>query len=243
MILLDLTLSTAEQNLALDEALLAECDRAGDDAHRARDAEALRFWESPTYFVVLGVAGQHAVEADVDACARDGIPVLRRISGGGTVVQGPGCLSYSLVLSLEDRPEIREIKRSYAHILDRVRRALELTGTAVLGTSDIALEDQKISGNAQKRTRRALLHHGTVLHGFDVERMARWLRPPVRQPEYRRRRPHDRFVRNVPLSVEEIKARMAKEWNAVPPGISWRAPPLDALIEEKYGNDAWNRRF
>src|SRR5688572_23295776 len=100
--LLDLTLPTPEENLALDEALLLalEQDLAGG-AGPPPPLETLRFWESPVPFVVLGVSGRLREEVDREACARAGVPVLRRASGGGTVIQGPGCLNFSLALSLE----------------------------------------------------------------------------------------------------------------------------------------------
>ena len=82
MRLLELTLPSPAENLALDEALLLEHDGVA--------VECLRFWESPVHFVALGVSGKMQADVDVDACARDGVPILRRASGGGTVLQGPG---------------------------------------------------------------------------------------------------------------------------------------------------------
>src|SRR5437667_5341974 len=87
---LDLTLPTAAENLALDEALLLE-------AEAGRGGEVLRLWEWSRYAVVLG-AGCRLAEVDEAACAADAVPILRRASGGGTVLLGPGCLCYTLVL-------------------------------------------------------------------------------------------------------------------------------------------------
>src|ERR1041384_3554800 len=93
MKLLDLTLPTPAENLACDEALLDACEGGAAD-------EVLRFWESSTPFVVVGYGNKVAREVNVAACEARGIPILRRCSGGGTVVQGPGCLSYALVLRI-----------------------------------------------------------------------------------------------------------------------------------------------
>src|SRR3954467_9041804 len=100
--LLELTFPTAEENLACDEALLDACEEEGA-------AEVLRFWEPREYFVVLGYANEARREGDLEFCATRSIRVLRRCTGGGTVLQGPGCLNYTLVLRIGERPELRNI--------------------------------------------------------------------------------------------------------------------------------------
>ena len=91
---LDHTLATPAENLACDEALLDLCEEAG--------VEILRFWESRQIFVVVGYGNRVASEVNVEECRRRGVPILRRCSGGGTVVQGPGCLNYNLTLRLPE---------------------------------------------------------------------------------------------------------------------------------------------
>src|SRR5262245_44929423 len=89
----DFTCPSPVENLACDEALLDLCERGGE-------GEILRFWEPQTPLVVLGYANQAAREVNLEACRAAGTPVLRRCSGGGTVLQGPGCVNYSLVLEI-----------------------------------------------------------------------------------------------------------------------------------------------
>ena len=91
MTYLDLTLSRLADNLALDEALLLE-------AEAGRGGEVLRVWEWPQPAVILGSGSRLAEDVDETACHTDGVPILRRSSGGGTVLLGTGCLCYSLVL-------------------------------------------------------------------------------------------------------------------------------------------------
>ncbi|TAL05365.1 MAG: lipoate--protein ligase family protein, partial [Verrucomicrobia bacterium] len=99
---LDLTLPTPAENLACDEALL-------DAAEAGPGDEVLRFWESREHFVVVGYANKVASEVNVAACEAKSIPILRRCSGGGTVVQGPGCLNYALVLRITEDGATRSI--------------------------------------------------------------------------------------------------------------------------------------
>src|SRR6476646_5803774 len=88
---LDLTLSSPEEDIALDEALLL-------DAEDGLGGEVLRLWQWDQPAVILGSGGKLAEDVNESACAADGVPILRRSSGGGTVLLGPGCLCFSLVL-------------------------------------------------------------------------------------------------------------------------------------------------
>jgi lipoate-protein ligase A len=189
----------AAENLALDELLLD------------RREEVLRFWECARPVVVVGRGGRLPEQARVEACAAAGVEVLRRCSGGGAVVLGPGCLNYSLVLSLESRPGFRDVRRSFCEILSRIGAAL---GAEVRGASDLAWRERKVSGNAQRRTALAVLHHGTLLYDFDPRLAERYLLEPPRQPGYRRRRPHSDFLGNLPFSAQELQRRVAEVWGA-----------------------------
>lgn len=241
MLVIDATLETPEQNLALDEALYLELEAAPSQELGRPAEESLRFWESSTTFVVLGVAGKLHADVQVERCRQDGIPVLRRASGGGTVLQGPGCLNYALVLSLEARPELRDLTRCYREILGRTAAAL---GSDVRqdGTSDMTFGGRKLSGSAQKRGRRAILHHGTILYSFDLERVSSYLREPASQPPYRASRAHEDFIENYPLSREEIERRLCAAWGVL--GPRRRAlPELTRLVHEKYATREWTERF
>lgn len=226
----------AADDLALDEALLLAAE--GGDA-----GEVLRFWERPTPAVVLGSGGAVAIDVNVPACEADGVPILRRASGGGTVVLGPGCLCFGLVLACDREPGLDQIRFSNQYVLGRVRKALSpIVAAAVEGTSDLAMSGVKFSGNAQQRKRRFFLHHGTLLCGFDLGLIPKYLNAPERQPEYRRDRPHAEFVTNLPATVAEAKRRLAAEWEAAGDyaPVPWGA--VRQLVAEKYARDDWNRR-
>ena len=96
---LDRTLGTPQENLACDEALLEVCEEGSAD-------EILRFWEPRQHFVVLGYSNKVRAEANLDTCRALDVPILRRCSGGGTVLQGPGSLNYALILRIRrGRPQ------------------------------------------------------------------------------------------------------------------------------------------
>ena len=62
MWLLDLTLPTPHENVALDEALLEESDSS------EAPTEVLRLWESPSLAVVIGRSSRAREEVDLEFC-------------------------------------------------------------------------------------------------------------------------------------------------------------------------------
>ena len=237
MTFLETTLPTLAENLALDEALLleAEADRGG---------EVLRVWEWPHYAVVLGSGGKLADDVDEGACRADDVTILRRSSGGGTVLLGPGCLLFSLTLSYESSPALREISSSYAFILGRMGDALAdlLPGIERAGTSDLASGGRKFSGNSQQRKRNFLLHHGTLLYAFDLGRIGGYLRMPLKQPDYRARRTHESFLMNLPAGAADLTRRLREAWQADTDLPDWPREAVQHLAANRYSKEAWTGR-
>lgn len=207
MILKDISFSTPQENIIFDEVLfrLAEQGRIG---------ETLRFWESLSTFIVLGRISNPQEDLYLEKVVEDGIMVLRRQSGGGTVVQGKGCLNFSLVLAKDRDPVLYDLRKSYVYILEKIIMALQCLGceSVFRPISDLALVqgERKFSGNAQRRGRKFILHHGTILYNFDIKLIEKYLRLPKDVPEYRRERPHSEFVVNLNLPAVQIKEAMQK---------------------------------
>jgi lipoate-protein ligase A len=234
---LDLTFPTPAENLACDEALLDDCEEQGGP-------EVLRFWEPANYFVVVGFSNHVAQEVNVPACEKNNIGIFRRCSGGGTVLQGPGCLNYTLILRIDRNPALHTITSANGFIMERHRDALgALLGQKVemLGHTDLAWDGLKFSGNAQRRKRQALIFHGTFLLDFDLTLMEKYLLMPSRQPDYRHDRPHGRFVRNLSVAAKKIKEALRQAWGA--DAALEAAPDCRSLVEEKYSRDDWNFKF
>jgi len=207
--LLDLTLPSPVENLALDEALL-------EDIEEQDSTPILRLWESDRYFVVLGRSSHLNDDVDLAACKQDSVPIFRRASGGGTVLQGPGCLSYAIVAPIRLHSHLRDIRLTNKFILQRIANALARWQPTieVEGISDLAVMGRKISGSAQRRKRNALLFHGTILYGMKSEVISRYLKQPKRQPDYRADRPHREFLTVIDAPLEAIKQAIANAWNA-----------------------------
>jgi lipoate-protein ligase A len=174
-------------------------------------------WEATRPVVIVGRSHHTAEDVILDACAADGVPVLRRFSGGGTVVLGPGCLNYAVALPLVSQPGLADVAASFRLVLGRIVTALGIPGVAIEGRTDLAIGGKKVSGNAQRRGRRALLQHGTLLYNFDPALALRYLKEPARRPAYRAERNHSAFMGNLPLDRERVQASLASAWTGLVP--------------------------
>jgi lipoate-protein ligase A len=239
MKLCDLTLPTPEENLACDEALLDLCEAGDSD-------ELLRLWAPSQYFVVVGYANKAATEVNLPMCRKLTIPVLRRCTGGGTVLQGPGVLNYSLILRIDESGPCHSIPATNQFILERHRDALAtLVPTPVewRGQTDLAMGGLKFAGNAQRRRRRFLLFHGSFLLHLDLGLLEQVLPQPSRQPDYRVNRSHSEFLINLGVPDHAIKAALRQTWNATAPLDRAPFDQIARLVREKYALEDWNLRF
>ena len=242
MYYLDLTLDSPAENLALDEALL--------DAQEAKEISGgvLRLWESPTPMVVLGRSSPAESEVNLDYCHQHQVPVLRRSSGGGTVVAGPGCLMYAVVLDFATYPQLRAIDRAHQFVLSTIASSLSNYDICLVqsGISDLAIPassgttQKKCSGNALRIKRNHLLYHGTLLYDFDTLQAENLLGSPTREPEYRQGRGHSDFVTNMPLTLADLKQALSSAWIANQPLHPWPTARVTELIQSKYqDNPKW----
>ena len=226
MVIKDISLLSPQENILFDDVLLSL-------AESGHSPEVLRFWESPQLFIVLGKTGKLWEDVYTEKARQDGVPVLRRSSGGGTVLQGKGCFNFSLILSKDRHPDMPDLRRSYRYILGKVMESLARLGikSAFQPISDLALAEnsRKISGNAQKRGKKFILHHGTLLYNFDLSKIEYYLKIPKSVPDYRQGRPHLEFVTNVSAAPVELKAAVRKVFFAEKENSQPTLKPADCL--------------
>jgi lipoate-protein ligase A len=206
----------------------------------------LRFWEAPQYFVVLGYANRVAVEVNQDFCHRHDIPVLRRCSGGGAVLQGPGILNYSLTLPIASSSELGAIPTTNDYILQRHQHALQAVLRAPVvkqGHTDLTIGGLKFSGNAQRRRKEYLLFHGSFILNCDMGLIEKALPLPSHQPEYRVNRSHSDFLMNLKVPSHLVKTALEKSWGADKPLPRIPMDEITELAERKYRQDSWNYKF
>jgi lipoate-protein ligase A len=263
MHLLDVSLPSPEENLALDEALLrvAEARDESTAFQGESAAEFVRVWECQRYAVVLGRSRRVQADVHVENCTADGVAIVRRASGGGTVLLGPGCVNLTFVLRYDRAPVLQEVRRSVVYVMSCLQRCLAGAGRPVrcAGLGDLVLGDRKCGGSAQRRLQNCFMHQVSLLCRLDIDRMTQYLREPDRQPDYRHGRRHREFVVNLDVEPsrlrESLLAGLAREMpdlrGLVPASaraglaqrgtIDPRTGDLMArLVRERYGRADWN---
>lgn len=233
-------LSTIGQ-LALDEALL-------DEAEAGRlTAPVVRTWQADRPTVVVGSSSRLKQEVNHEACQRLGVSVLRRPSGGATVLLGPGCIMWAVITPYSEVPSIDAI---HTAMLVPLASALSTAASRTVqreGTSDLAVRfkdgTRKVSGNALRIRKRSVLYHGTLLNDFPLELVGQLLQHPPREPGYRQQRLHTEFLANLGLSREAIDAAVRSAFGAKRIELAWPIRRVEDLIESRYGQASWTERL
>lgn len=245
-------------NMALDEALLSCFDPLN-----SRPVFRIYGWSPPAFSV--GKFQRPGDVLDLDRCARDRVPVVRRVTGGGCIFHADE-LTYSIVCAPEHLAGVEGVKESYRKLCgflliayrklglepafavesDHVSQRLgERTSLCFAGKEeyDITVRGRKLGGNAQRRTRGIIFQHGSIPLRDSLAAAAPYLRADVGAAGGAASL--EDF--GISDSAELIKGRLAEafaenlgiELTLTEPG-EWEHRMSAMLLETKYRADAWN---
>lgn len=154
------------RNLAVEEWLL--------DHAEGRGPVLFLYVNSPC--VVIGKNQNPWRECRLSLMEQEGVPLARRISGGGAVYHDQGNLNVSIIVP---RTEYREEKQVELIFQTLEATALRHRVLSKLGKTSLAIDGLKFSGQAFCFRRDHVLHHGTLLVNSDLNRLGRYLGPEV----------------------------------------------------------------
>lgn len=118
--------------------------------------------------VIVGKHQNAWAEVNIPWTREHNIPVVRRISGGGTVWHDQGNLNFSFILNGEEG-RLVDFRRYAWPILDFL---MGMGLPAEFGKrNEMLIRGLKISGNAEHIWRKRVLHHGTLLYSADLNRL------------------------------------------------------------------------
>jgi lipoate-protein ligase A len=196
--------------------------------------------------VVVGYANKVATEVHQGFCGVNTIPILRRCTGGGTVLQGPGVFNYALILRMTEAGPLGTISATNDFILQRLSAALGASlkaPVASCGQTDLAIGGLKFCGNAQRRKKSFLIFHGSFLLHLDLDFLEKILPLPSKQPDYRFSRSHSDFLMNLKVPSSVLKESLRKAWKASAPLAEIPYQRIASLARDKYRLDEWNLKF
>lgn len=185
-------------NMALDEALLSCFDPA-----RSLPVFRLYGWSPPAFS--LGKFQRAGKVLDLERCVREGVSVVRRVTGGGCIFHADE-LTYSIICSPEHIAGVEGVKESYRRLCGFLILAYRRLGldpafavdanpaAARLGERtplcfsgkeeyDITVRGRKLGGNAQRRSRGIIFQHGSIPLRNRLSRMTPFLLGPSPDPE------------------------------------------------------------
>ncbi|MDT8336978.1 MAG: biotin/lipoate A/B protein ligase family protein [Candidatus Izemoplasmatales bacterium] len=127
------------------------------------DEDLIFMWRSHQAFV-FGRNQNPFIEINPDYFNKD-IPIIRRISGGGTIYQDMNTLNFSYITK-----SFANKINDYEYFLKPIIDTLNKIGLNVefKPKSHLFIQGLKISGNAQAFINNKLLHHGTLLYNSDL---------------------------------------------------------------------------
>lgn len=172
-------------NLAVEEWVL-----------RHADSDVFMLWRNAPS-IIVGRNQNTRAQINEAFVQERGIPVVRRLSGGGAVFHDLGNINFTFIST--DAGGAMDFQR----FTDPIVRALQGMGVACSfeGRNDLVIDGKKISGNAQYMHKNKVLHHGTLLFSATMTDLSGALK--VDAEKYR-----DKAVQSVAKRVTNIAAHL-----------------------------------
>lgn len=247
-------------NMAIDEALLDAFD-----PDRSPPVLRLYGWRPPSLSV--GRFQDPAAVLDLDRCRADGVPAVRRITGGGVIYHADE-LTYAIVCAPRHLPPASTFKDTFRHLTRFLLAFYESLGLDARWASDVAADGarlgertafcfagkeecdilvagRKIGGNAQRRLRNAIFQHGSIPLADRVGTGLRYLREQPAQDDLRVASLRDL---GVDIPADALSRRLAASFERSL-GASLAASELTdgegsraaAMVAGKYAEYDWSR--
>lgn len=198
--------------------------------------------------VVIGKHQIYNIEVNIPYVINHKIPVIRRISGGGSVYHDENNLNYSIITSAEKAwVDFEGFTRPFILYLESLGLSPELRSK-----SDIRLAGKKISGNASHILKNRVMHHGSILFATNLQELTNCLKNKPSNYISRTVASRRSIVTNInhhlktKITIDTFTQNFANHLKNS--GLIDFSRELDdkenssieKLIEEKYRTAAWN---
>lgn len=175
-------------NIAAEEYILKRDDR-----------DILMLWQcSPS--VIIGKHQNTLTEVNVGFANRRNIPVIRRLSGGGTVYHDEGNINYTVIKSEKRKDRLIDFRKFTQPVID----FLGTLGTKARfeGKNNLVINRKKFSGNSAHVFKNRVMHHGTLLFDSNLEMLDQIIRADTKS------KIEDKAVQSVRAAVTNISEHL-----------------------------------
>jgi lipoate-protein ligase A len=160
----------------------------------SRSVKPYKVWIPDSNCIVLGNSQDPEKELRVDEIARDGIPVFKRMSGGGAVLLSSGCLCVGLRFAKQKGLHIQDYFSMGSDLIRAVVSGVMGADLQPRGISDLVAGDRKVAGCALYMPRDFVLYLVSILFDPHFPDIEKYLAHPSKEPEYRSGRSHQDFL-------------------------------------------------
>ncbi len=160
--------------------------------------DVLMLWQS-TPSVIVGKHQNMVAEVNLNYTRENNIPVIRRISGGGTVYHDPGNLNYTLIKTEANSERLIDFKKFSTPVMEFMK-TLNIT-TGFEGKNNLVVHGKKFSGNSAHVFKNRVMHHGTLLFNTNLDNLEKVIRPSKAKIE-------DKAIKSVRATVTNISTEI-----------------------------------
>lgn len=174
-------------------------------------------WEPDRIIVIMGKGSDPDDELRAENIRQDNIPVIKRSTGGCSVIVAPNMFVASFVMKNDFAKKNNEYFDLFNSVLVKTFLKLGVENIDLNGISDITLNGLKVVGSAIYRNKDLVFYHAVINNAGDINLLEKYLRVPTRQPDYRQGRAHKDFVtsfktQGYELKFSDLEQALKTEW-------------------------------
>lgn len=141
---------------------------------KSKDEEYIMIWQNNPS-IVIGKHQNTIAEVNQRYALKNEIPIIRRISGGGTVYHDGGNINFSFITKSDTKEKLVDFQKYTKHIIDF------LSGYGLKaefsGKNNLIVDGKKFSGNSAHVFKNRVIHHGTILFNSNLDNLERAITP------------------------------------------------------------------
>ncbi|PLX06431.1 MAG: hypothetical protein C0596_18370 [Marinilabiliales bacterium] len=175
-------------------------------------------WQPDKTYAILGQRDNIESALNQENILIDNVIVMQRPSGGHSVILSPNTLVVSIISFQSSLTEIKQFFRNCNNYIINALKDQGVKNLEIKGVSDIVLNGKKIVGSSMYRGKDYLFFHAVINISEKVETIAKYLKHPDTEPDYRKGRNHLEFVTSIlaqsyKINIKVLKSSLIQHYN------------------------------